>query len=63
MNMSDYFARAVHPERGTHEFVHMMDDYFGHHIYGVRFGDGEIFYTTEIEFLRELPPLGRNKGA
>lgn len=46
--MSNFEAMTVHPETGEVEVAFWMDDHFGRHIYGVRFGDGKIFHEGDI---------------
>lgn len=47
--MSHYTARAINPR--THEIEEAMfiDDYYGHHKYGVRFFDDEVYPIEDVE--------------
>lgn len=38
-----------HPNTGEVQMADWLDDHFGHHRYGVRFADGQVFRETEIE--------------
>jgi len=48
--MSNYSLRAYHPMTGELETVAMLDNYFGHGQYGVKFPDGDIFREADVEF-------------
>ncbi len=45
--MSSYNAIAKRPKGTDFENVAMIDDYFGHHQYGVKFPDGSIYREGE----------------
>lgn len=54
-NMSNYRATAIHPVTGKLEIADFLDDYFGHHKYGVRFvGEDHVHPIGEIEYPMEL---------
>jgi len=46
--MSNYVRLVFHPKTGERERAEFLDDYFGSHIYGVRFKSGEVFYQHEV---------------
>ncbi len=48
--MSNYNSKAKRPGGSEFEDVRMLDNYFGHHIYGVAFPDNKIFKDEECEF-------------
>lgn len=48
--MSHFSSQAYHPMTGELEPVGMLDNYFGHGQYGVRFPDGDIFRKSDVEF-------------
>lgn len=41
--MSTYHSKALRPGGEVYEDVIMIDDYYGHHIYGVKFPDGSVY--------------------
>lgn len=46
--MSNFQQWTRHPETGEVVLADWLDDYFGRHIYGVRFpGSDKVFRTTE----------------
>lgn len=47
--MSNYTAPTFHPVTGAIEDAVWMDDYFGPHRYGVRFGDGTVHAASDCE--------------
>lgn len=48
--MSSYTKSSRHPLTGEWEDGALwLDDYFGHHNYGVKFADGEVFDPREYE--------------
>ena len=47
--MSNYYEKAIHPKTGIEETAEYLDDYFGHHQYGIRFSDGQVFTLAEIK--------------
>lgn len=55
--MSNYQTKAKHPETGVEHDVTMLDDYFGQHIYGVRFPDGSIFREDVVFPERKEKPM------
>ena len=48
--MSNYKTKAKRPDGLYFEDVEMLDDFWGHHEYGVRFPDGEVFREKDCEF-------------
>lgn len=51
--MSNYRAVAIHPETKKIEIADFLDNYFGHHRYGVRFaGEDKVYKIEKIE----VPP-------
>lgn len=55
--MSTYSQSTKHPDTGEwDDHAVWMDDYFGHHNYGVKFSDGSIFDPRDTEMeLRNVP--------
>lgn len=52
--MSTYYQAAYHPPTGTVKEATWIDDYFGHHKYGVEFdGDDKVYTPDEVHI-----PLG-----
>lgn len=47
--MSSYGVEAKRPNGTEFEPALMLDNYFGLHRYGVKFGDGEVFKEEECE--------------
>ena len=48
-------TKAIHPITGKLEHCYMLDDYFGHHKYGVQFmANGQVWREDEITFPKEL---------
>lgn len=47
--MSNYQQETQNPLTKKWEMATWMDDYFGHHNYGVRFSDGTIYNPREVE--------------
>lgn len=48
--MSTYSQITRHPQTGNWEKAKWIDDYFGHHIYGVHFeSDGKVYATEQVE--------------
>src|SRR3990167_305886 len=58
--MSNFIAKAKHPKTGKIEDAEWLDDYFGHHEYGVRFKDGSVFHSIEVEEVCKACPNGGN---
>ena len=58
--MSNFIAKAKHPKTGSIEDAEWLDDYFGHHEYGVRFKDGGVFHSIEVEEVCKACPNGGN---
>lgn len=57
--MSSYFAETRHPTTKKYEKAIWIDNYFGNHIYGVRFEkSGDIFN----EDIFDMPIKGRAKN-
>lgn len=48
--MSSYNTQARRKGDTLWEEVYMMDDYFSHHVYGVKFKNGDILRVEEVEF-------------
>ena len=53
--MSNFYGAAIHPKTGEVQNVIWLDNYFGRHIYGVKFPDGSIFHENEIEVPDVVP--------
>ena len=51
--MSSYGAEAKKPNGKEFEPVLILDDYYGKHRYGVKFGDGEVYPEEECEIAHE----------
>jgi hypothetical protein len=49
--MSSFSAIAKNPITGNYELASFMDDYFGNHQYGIKFGDdtSEVYSPDELE--------------
>ena len=47
--MSTYIQTSKHPTTGAWEQATWMDDFYGHHHYGVRFPDGSTFDPEEVK--------------
>lgn len=45
--MSDYKQLTRHPLRDQYHFAEWKDDYFGPHLYGVKFPDDTIVYPAQ----------------
>lgn len=48
--MSNYMRRTRHPETGLMEDATWLDDFFGPHIYAVKFPYGRIYCEDEYEW-------------
>lgn len=48
--MSNYYTEAKRPKGKKFEKVLMMDNCYGHHLYGVQFPDGSIFREEKCLF-------------
>lgn len=46
--MSNFIKSTRRPDTGAYELAEWIDDYFGRHLYGVRFKDGKVFKEEEI---------------
>ncbi len=47
--MSNYWRMAVNPKTKKMEKAMFLDDYFGHHIYGIQFmGDHHTYHQDEF---------------
>lgn len=46
--MNNFIKPTKRPDTGAWELAEWVDDYFGHHNYGVRFADGTVFPEEEI---------------
>lgn len=53
--MSNYYTKAIHPVTGRVEMALMMDDYFGRHRYGVRFGDDTEYRAEDVKLPEDRP--------
>lgn len=49
--MSCYRVEAKNPKTKKFEPALMLDDYYGRHKYGVKFGDGEVYPAEKIEIV------------
>ena len=48
--MSNYIGKATNPDTGFDEPAEFLDDYFGKHVYGVRFaGSKKVYRESELE--------------
>lgn len=47
--MSSYLKKTKHPITGIWEMAYWMDDYFGQHLYGVRFADQLVFNPEMVK--------------
>lgn len=45
--MSDFTRPAYHPRTKTVRNAYWMDNYFGHHNYGVQFEGDDVVYSPE----------------
>lgn len=43
--MSNYSRLTKNPKTGKFEMADWLDDYYGEHIYGVRFNDCEVYHV------------------
>ena len=60
--MSSFKRKTFNPRTGEVEEAWWIDDYFGHHQYGVKFNDGSCYTPEEIK-KHEFRSLGlRNKN-
>ena len=48
--MSNYYAKAYNPRTNKLEEAEMLDNYFSHREYGVRFKDGCVYPEEEVKF-------------
>lgn len=48
--MSSFIRKTKNPVTGKWEMAQWLDDYFGSHVYGVRFADGNVYNADEINF-------------
>ncbi len=46
--MSNFNANARNPKTGKVEDAEFLDDFYGKHIYGVRFSDGCVYREDEL---------------
>ena len=51
--MSNYQTKACRPHSIFYENVIMLDNYYGHHEYGVEFPDGKVYPEEKCAFKRE----------
>lgn len=48
--MSNYRATAIHPVTGENTIADFLDNYFGHHRYGVQFaGEEKVYPIDDVE--------------
>lgn len=47
--MSNYTKITRHPQMKHYEVAEYLDDYFGHHLYGVKFADGKVYPIDQVE--------------
>ena len=47
--MSNFHQLTKHPQTGDMEMAEWLDDFFGHHRYGIRFSDKRVYHKKEIE--------------
>ena len=48
--MSDYYQAAYHPGERVIRAARWIDNYFGHHQYGVKFEDDtKVYHPKEVE--------------
>lgn len=47
--MSSFIKKILNPYNGKVEEAEFLDDYFGSHIYGVKFKNGMVYRESEIE--------------
>lgn len=47
--MSSYNAMAINPMTKEKENAFFIDDYYGKHMYGVKFSDGKVYPVEEIK--------------
>lgn len=52
--MSNFKAKAKRPDSNKWEEVEMLDNYFGSHVYGVRFPDGKVIKESKCEVKTEM---------
>jgi hypothetical protein len=45
--MSNYYAKAYNPKTQIIEEAEWLDNHFGPHLYGIKFGDGNIWPQDE----------------
>ena len=55
--MSNFHQLTKHPRTGVMEMAEWLDDYFGHHRYGIRFSDKRVYHEKEIEAI-EIHGIG-----
>lgn len=58
--MSTFIRRTKNPVTGRFEDAVWMDDYFGRHRYGVRFGDGQVYREGDHKW--EFEDTQREEG-
>lgn len=51
--MSSYTALALNPLTNEEEMAEFLDDYYGRHIYAVRFKDGHVYPEAAIKAARD----------
>jgi hypothetical protein len=52
--MSNFITNTKNPKTGEFEPAYWLDDYYGHHHYGVRFKDGTMVDTWKVELETNL---------
>ena len=59
--MSNYIKHTTNPRTGEAEKAEWLDDYFGKHVYGIRFADGGIYCENQIMVAEEESERRRPK--
>ncbi len=59
--MSCYYQMAKHPVTGIPEEAFWIDDYYGHHEYGVKFSDGQVFRPSVVDKMANVPTIEQVK--
>lgn len=55
--MSSYIDNAQNPRTGKMEMAAFIDDFFGHHEYGVKFQDGGIYPIEQVKNIGHKPDI------
>lgn len=48
--MSNYQRLTKHPETGEFQMAMWMDNYYGGHLYGVKFPSGKVFRASDYKW-------------